>query len=99
MTRVWIVHGAAEPVKAMIHYSERDTGVNYPKRLLAYFIGYGIGSQYVDPGEWVGRISPRPVMLINAENDRTFAKESVIALHNLARQPKEIFWTRGAHIT
>lgn len=99
VTRVWIAHGAAQPVQAIIHYSERDSGVNYLKRIVAYYIGYAIGSTHVDPGKWVNRISPRPVMLINAENDRTFSPESVAALHNAARQPKKIFWTRGEHIT
>lgn len=99
VTRLWIAHGAAEPIQAMIHYSERDSGTNYPKRLLAYLIGYAIGSQYVDPGKWVSRVAPRPVMLINAENDRTFSKSSVLALHKAAKQPKQIFWTRGEHVT
>lgn len=99
VTRVWIVHGAAQPVKAIIHYSERDSGTNYLKRVLAFYIGYAIGSQHVDPGKWVNRISPRPVMLINAENDRTFSPETVAALHNATRQPKKIFWTSGEHIT
>jgi len=99
VSRVWITHGAAQPVNAMIHYSERQSGKNYFKRMFAYYIGYAIGSQHVDPEKWVGRIAPRPVVFINAENDMTFPAASVAALHNAAAQPKEIVWTKGAHVT
>lgn len=99
VTRVWIAHGAAEPINTMIHYSERQSGKNFLKRLLAYYLGYAIGSQHVDPKKWVGRIAPRPVIMINAEDDMTFPAASVAALHNAAAQPKEIVWTKGAHVT
>jgi hypothetical protein len=99
VTRVWIAHGAAEPVNAMIHYSERQSGKQLLKRLFTYYIGYAIGSQHVAPEKWVGRIAPRPVVLINAKHDQTFPASSVAALHNAAGQPKEIIWTKGAHVT
>ena len=99
VTRVWIAHGAAEPVNAMIHYSARESGRQFSKSILVYLVGYAIGSQHVAPEKWVGRISPRPVIMINAEDDTTFPSSSVAVLHNAAKQPKEIIWTKGMHVT
>lgn len=99
VTRVWIAHGAAEPINVMVHnyYQEQDRHV--VNKFLTHMVGYAIGSQHVDPEKWVGRIAPRPVILINAENDKSFPDSSVATLHNAARQPKEIIWTKGMHVT
>jgi hypothetical protein len=98
VTRTWIVHGGAEPIKVMSHNYIKNSENVFLKKLFVKWIGYAIGSQYVDPEKWVGKISPRPVILINAENDKTFPESSVKALHNTTRQPKEIIWTKGVHI-
>jgi hypothetical protein len=99
VTRVWIAHGAAEPFKSMSHNYKKESSFKFFNNLLAYMVGYAIGSEYVDPVKWVGRISPRPVIMINARSDTTFPASSIAALHNAARDPKEIIWTKGVHIT
>lgn len=99
VTRVWIAHGAAEPINVMIHNYYQASDRHVVNKFLTHMIGYAIGSQHVDPEKWVGRISPRPVILINAENDKSFPDSSVAALHDAARQPKEVIWTKGVHVT
>jgi dienelactone hydrolase len=50
------------------------------------------------PANYIGRISPRPVFLLSAENDGDFLPEMAIRpLHRLAREPKTIRWTPGGH--
>jgi dienelactone hydrolase len=50
------------------------------------------------PANYIGRISPRPVFFLNAENDGDFLPETAIRpLHRLAREPKTIRWTPGGH--
>jgi poly(3-hydroxybutyrate) depolymerase len=50
------------------------------------------------PANYIGRIAPRPVFLLNGENDADYKKEpSVLPLHRLAREPKTIRWTPGGH--
>jgi dienelactone hydrolase len=50
------------------------------------------------PANYVGRISPRPVFFLNAENDGDFLPETAIRpMHRLAREPKTIRWTPGGH--
>ena len=99
VTRVWVAHGGAEPIKVMIHNYFKESDRSLFNKFLTHMVGYAIGSQHVDPEKWVGRISPRPVIIINAENDKTFPASSVAALHDAARQPKQIIWTRGVHVT
>ena len=51
----------------------------------------------VDPKHWVGRISPRPVLMINGERDESVPPESARALHSAARDPKRVVWYDGGH--
>lgn len=47
---------------------------------------------------YIGRISPRPLFLVNAENDADYRKDiSVLPLHRIARDPKQVRWTPGGH--
>lgn len=50
------------------------------------------------PANYIGRIAPRPLFLLNAENDADYAKVvSVEPLHRLAGEPKHIRWSPGGH--
>jgi len=54
--------------------------------------------EIVDPIHWVGRISPRPVLMINGDADDVVPVESNKALHEAAREPKKIIWYKGGHV-
>lgn len=50
------------------------------------------------PANYIGRISPRPLLMINGTRDTDFIKEtSVMPMYNLAKQPKRIIWIDGGH--
>lgn len=50
------------------------------------------------PANWIGRIAPRPLLMMNVDNDGVFNREqSVLPLYRLARQPKKIGWSPGGH--
>ena len=50
------------------------------------------------PANYIGRISPRPVFLLSADNDQDFLPETAIRpMHRLAREAKTIRWTTGGH--
>ncbi len=50
------------------------------------------------PANYVGRIAPRPLLMVNGTRDSDMVRErSVEPLYRLARQPKEIIWTDGGH--
>ena len=51
----------------------------------------------VEPLNFVERISPRPLLFINAENDEVFPKALSMLLHNKAEEPKKVIWYKSGH--
>jgi dienelactone hydrolase len=50
------------------------------------------------PANYIGRIAPRPLLMINGELDDDFLPATAIRpLQRLAREPREIRWTSGGH--
>lgn len=50
------------------------------------------------PANYIGRISPRPLYLLNGEFDSDYIKDvSVLPLHKLAKKPKKIVWVQTGH--
>jgi len=50
------------------------------------------------PANYIGRIAPRPLFMVNGENDADmFRNESVLPMQKHARQPKEIIWLPTGH--
>lgn len=50
------------------------------------------------PANYIGRISPRPLLMINGLRDTDMIKEtSVEPLQRLAKQPKTILWAEAGH--
>lgn len=50
-----------------------------------------------DPVHWVGCISPRPVLKVNGDADEVIPVAAADALHNAAREPKQVEWYHGGH--
>jgi len=50
------------------------------------------------PANYIGRISPRPLLMINGTLDADYDKEiTVLPLQRLARQPKKSIWLEAPH--
>jgi len=50
------------------------------------------------PANYVNRISPKPLLMLNGQKDTIFEKEhAVLPLYNLAKEPKRIIWVEGGH--
>ncbi len=65
-------------------------------RLPAYLAGWYFGSVF-DPVNYIGRISPRPLLLQNGRADTVVAPSAAKALQAAARAPKQIIWYDGNH--
>lgn len=51
------------------------------------------------PANYIGRISPRPLLMINGAQDSDMIKDRAVdPLFKLAKQPKRIIWTDGGHM-
>ncbi len=53
----------------------------------------------VEPTRYAGEISPRPLVLINGEQDDRVPKASVEALYHAAAEPKRLVWLPEGHIS
>jgi dienelactone hydrolase len=51
----------------------------------------------IDPINFIDRISPRPVLMINGKNDDVVPVSSNRALHSRAKEPKKIIWYDTGH--
>lgn len=50
------------------------------------------------PANYIGRISPRPLLMINGENDADYLPGTAVRpLQRLLREPKRIIWTEAGH--
>ena len=96
--RVWLIHGAGEPAKVLGKGTERYLSSTALCYVAGQLLGWMTLSHHLEPEEWVGRISPRPVIIINAREDRSFPVTSIAALHKAVNEPYEIIWTEGEHI-
>lgn len=98
-SRVWLVQGAADP-PAVFEYRLRERIAFEPARVLvARILGFLTASEDLKPERWVGKISPRPVVVINSRGDSAYPPTSVVALHAALREPYELEWLSGEHVT
>ena len=96
--RVWLIHGAGEVDKVLEIGTERYVKSEALRHLLGKLFSWMTLNHHLGPEQWLGRISPRPVIFINAKDDPSFPPSSIIALHNAAREPYEIIWMESEHI-
>jgi hypothetical protein len=98
-SRVWLVQGAADPESIYEYYLREHIQFNPLRILTAKLIYFVTGSAYLEPGRWVGKISPRPVVVINSHNDDSFPSASVAKLHAALREPYTVQWLESEHVT
>lgn len=55
-------------------------------------------AEFVAPSNYVGHISPRLLFMINGRQDTTVREEAAKALHDAAKEPKEILWADAGHM-
>lgn len=51
------------------------------------------------PANYIGRIAPRPLFLLNGTQDADYTREEQVdPLHRLAKNPKKIVWVETGHV-
>jgi hypothetical protein len=50
------------------------------------------------PERYVGRIAPRPIIMVNGIDDPQMPRSAVQALYDAARPPKDLIWLRTGHL-
>lgn len=98
VTRVWALHGSGGAFTPL-EYNLREIIQFAPARLLAAGMAtLAMSGPRMAPERWVARISPRPFIMINAEDDERLPTSAVLSLFRAAREPKELTWLPGAHV-
>jgi dienelactone hydrolase len=59
--------------------------------------GGGFGPRDLDPVSYIGALSPRPLLMVNARQDALIPNEAAEALFEAAGEPREIEWFETGH--
>jgi len=98
VSRLWIAHGGGKPMAMIDAGLEREipfAPFRWPVAGLATLLASG---PRFAAERWVGLVSPRPVVMLNALDDERIPRRSVDALWNAAREPKSQVWLPGQHM-
>jgi hypothetical protein len=98
VTRLWLVHGAGEPYTLLEHNLVKSVPWRVPRQMVAALANILASGPRLAPERWVARVTPRPVVMINATEDERLPRPAIETLHDAARQPKEIIWMPGLHV-
>ena len=98
VTRLWLAHGGGD-TRAMIDRGlEKEIGNRFlraPVTALANLLASG---PRFTPERWIADVAPRPVVMLNAEDDEKIPRRSVDILYAAALAPKELIWLPGKHM-
>lgn len=97
--RVWLIHGAGDPRVVFEHQLQQEIAFVPLRKLTARFLALITGSHHLRPEKWVGRIAPRPIIVVNARDDEALPPSSVASLHQALGENAEVIWTEGIHVT
>lgn len=98
VSRVWVVHGSAGsygPLEVSMRREIPIPGLRHAAAALSALI---INGPSLDPEKWVHRVSPRPFMMVNAQDDERMPRKLVDRLFDGAHEPKAIVWLPGGHV-
>lgn len=98
VTRLWIAHGGGKPFAMINAGLEREISfapLRWPVAGLATLLASG---PRFAAERWVGQVSPRPVVMLNALEDERIPRASVDALWNAVREPRSQVWLPGRHM-
>jgi hypothetical protein len=98
VTRVWVLHGAADPYALFYHGLRGDLRFPPLRAAAAWAASVLSAAPRLDPARWIARVSPRPVVMINAREDERIPNQAVMKLWDAAREPRSIHWLPGPHM-
>lgn len=98
VTRLWLAHGGGDPYALIARGLERDIGFAPARATVAALATLLISGPRFAPERWIAQVSPRPVVMLNAEDDEKIPRRSVELLWEAARAPKELVWLPGLHM-
>ena len=89
-----ILSGVDDRVKATVLCVGGDVVRAFADRIPPAFREH---AESVAPSNFIGRISPRPVLMINGKLDQLVNEAAAKALYDAAKDPREIIWADSGH--
>jgi hypothetical protein len=98
VTRLWLAHGGGSPYRLIAHGLEREISFAPLRAPAAGLVTLLASGPRFAPEKWIGQVAPRPVILLNAEDDERIPRESVAILWAATQEPREQVWLPGRHM-
>jgi hypothetical protein len=91
---VVLLYGGAD-LPGLARYRMRDRPA-WERELAAW--GLALGFADLEPGRWIGRVAPRPVLFVNGVRDELVGDANARLLHAKAGAAKTIVWLDTEHM-
>jgi hypothetical protein len=98
VTRVWAIHGSGGSYGPLERNLRRNIPSAAARAVVAGAASLLISGPRLAPERWVGRIAPRPFVMLNARDDQRMPRALVERLYASARAPKTLIWVPGGHV-
>jgi hypothetical protein len=98
ITRVWAIHGSGGSYGALETNLRRNIPSRPARVAVAGIATLLISGPRLAPERWAGQISPRPFVMLNAEDDERMPRPLVDRLYASAEEPKSMIWMPGGHV-
>ena len=98
ITRVWALHGSGGSYTPLQANMKRAIPFAPLRAVAAAIANVIISGPRLDPVRWVGDISPRSFIMVNASEDERLPRSAIDALFVAANEPKEQVWMSGLHV-
>lgn len=98
ITRLWLAHGGGDTYRMIARGLEKEIPWGPVRVPLAHLANLLASGPRFTPEKWIARVAPRPVVMLNAEEDEKIPRESVEILYEAAGEPKELVWLPGKHM-
>jgi len=96
--RVWLIHGSGDPAAVLESGLRKRIPSDTLRRGVASLLAAVASAHHLSPEQWVARVAPRPLVVINATDDTALPPEAVRVLHQALVYPYEVLWTPGDHV-
>jgi dienelactone hydrolase len=98
ITRLWLAHGGGDTYAMIDRGLEKEIGSPVLRRPVSHLANLLASGPRFTPERWIAQVAPRPVVMLNAEEDEKIPRRSVEILYEAASQPKELVWLPGNHM-
>lgn len=98
VTRLWLAHGGGDTHAMIDRGLEKEIGNRFLRAPVSALANLLASGPRFTPERWIANVAPRPVVMLNAEDDEKIPRRSVEILYAAASAPKELIWLPGNHM-